>query len=273
MSDPATSSSHRLVFGDDGSPDADVAWLWINNHPWPGWRLDVLTGAEPPFEPGTWGKSSVPEPWTPPWGRRYIGEAPPERVQHLYADTDPRLLLSEQTDAQLIVVGHTGASGLRATWLGSTTEWLLQHPVAPLLIARSAALVRTVVCCVDGSVHATRALETFLSLPLAASTSVHVLAVDDGRVDVDAATKTAAEHVSRAGLVSQVDVVEGRPTRVITDYVATHGPELVVLGTKGLTGWRRLRFGSTAGAVVHHTGRTCLLGCADEGESGPGDGG
>jgi hypothetical protein len=27
----------RLVFGDDGSADADVVWLWINNHSWPGW--------------------------------------------------------------------------------------------------------------------------------------------------------------------------------------------------------------------------------------------
>ena len=30
------SETPRLVFGDDGSPSADVAWLWVNDHPWPG---------------------------------------------------------------------------------------------------------------------------------------------------------------------------------------------------------------------------------------------
>ena len=42
MNDPRT-----LVFGDDGSPAADVAWLFINNHRWPGWRLEVVTAHMP----------------------------------------------------------------------------------------------------------------------------------------------------------------------------------------------------------------------------------
>ena len=32
----------RMVFGDDGSPGADSAWLWINSHDWPGWTIEVL---------------------------------------------------------------------------------------------------------------------------------------------------------------------------------------------------------------------------------------
>ena len=39
----------RLVVGDDGSASADVVWLWINNHSWPGWRIsgspDTSVGA------------------------------------------------------------------------------------------------------------------------------------------------------------------------------------------------------------------------------------
>ena len=31
-----------LTFGDDRSPAADVCWLWINSHTWPGWRLEDL---------------------------------------------------------------------------------------------------------------------------------------------------------------------------------------------------------------------------------------
>ena len=31
-----------LVFGDDGSSGADVAWLWVNEQVWPGWRIEVV---------------------------------------------------------------------------------------------------------------------------------------------------------------------------------------------------------------------------------------
>lgn len=37
------------VFGDDGSAAADVVWLWINNHRWPGWRISVVTAHHPPW--------------------------------------------------------------------------------------------------------------------------------------------------------------------------------------------------------------------------------
>jgi nucleotide-binding universal stress UspA family protein len=37
-----------------------------------------------------------------------------------------------------------------------------------------------------------------------------------------------------------------------------------VLGTRGLTGWSRLRFGSTAAAVVHTTHGSALFACAAE---------
>ncbi len=35
--------TRRLVFGDDQSQAADVAWLWINSHAWPGWQIEALT--------------------------------------------------------------------------------------------------------------------------------------------------------------------------------------------------------------------------------------
>ena len=35
--------TRRLVFGDDQSQAADVAWLWINCHDWPGWQIEAVT--------------------------------------------------------------------------------------------------------------------------------------------------------------------------------------------------------------------------------------
>jgi nucleotide-binding universal stress UspA family protein len=253
----------RLVFGDDGSRGADVAWLWINNHPWPGWRIDVLTGTDPPYDPSTWGVTPTLVEWTSPWGRAYFNASAPAVVSHRHANTDPRLLLDEQSDADLVVVGDSGLGHLRSLWMGSTAEWLLHHPTAPLAIVRSAATVRRVVCCVDGSDSARRALGAFLTLPLAADTEITVLSVDDGRVDVECAVDTAVAALEAAGIGSQIERAHGKPTAVIVDHLKRAQPQLVVLGTKGLTGWRRLRLGSTAAGVVHHASCTCLVACAE----------
>jgi nucleotide-binding universal stress UspA family protein len=255
----ASMKGRRLVFGDDGSRGADIAWLWINNHPWPAWRIDVVTGAEPPYLPSSYGKAATPEPWVPPWGRKLLDSSEPVPLTFRHADTDPRVLLHEQSDADLVVVGHSGLGRLRSLWMGSTTEWLLHNPSAPLAIVGSAGAARRVTCCADGSVHARRALAAFIALPLAVKTEVVVLAVDDDRVDVDAATSDALTTLHRAGIEASAERAQGRPTRAILEHLDTHHPQLVILGTRGLTGWQRLRLGSTATAVIRHADCTSLV--------------
>jgi nucleotide-binding universal stress UspA family protein len=148
--------------------------------------------------------------------------------------------------------------------MGSTAEWLLHHPSAPLAIVRSAATVQRVVCCFDGSAHAGRALDAFLALPLSGETEVTVLGVDDGRADVDAAIAAALTTLDAAGTDAKVERARGKPTRIILEHLDADQPQLVVLGTKGLTGWQRLRLGSTAAAVVHHASCNSLLACVDD---------
>ena len=53
-----------------------------------------------------------------------------------------------------------------------------------------------------------------------------------------------------AGALVDIQEQVGKPTKVILDRVDEHRPDLVVLGTRGLTGIERLRVGSTAGAVA-----------------------
>ena len=50
MADPTETqgdAAHLLVLGDAGSTGADVAWLWVCNHRWPGWRAEVVTAERP----------------------------------------------------------------------------------------------------------------------------------------------------------------------------------------------------------------------------------
>lgn len=253
------SSSRRplLVLGDDGNAPADSAWEWVVNQSWPGWHIDVMT-ADPEDARIAWGKPARVEEWETTWERTAADLDSAESVRFLKVITDPRAMLAD-VEADLLVVGLRSGSYLDAVVTGSTTEWLLHHPPAPLLVVRTSNRVRRALVCVDGSEHALSAITAFTALPVASSTDVTVLAVDDGRVDVEAATSHAMEALEgRVGAVDEA-VESGSPARTILGQIDRLSPDLAVLGTRGLTGWRRLRLGSTAAAVVRMAPCTSLV--------------
>jgi nucleotide-binding universal stress UspA family protein len=253
----------KLVFGDDGSAAADVAWLWLNSHGWPGWEVEVVTTTEPPL-PLTPSEHRAPVEWSPTWGREVFAKAELASVKFLTAEGDARVILGDRTDADLIVVGAHDRSHLKALWVGSTTEWLLHHPPAPLAVIRSGNVVQHAAFCTDGSAHSERALEAFVKLPWSSAVRVTVVCVEDGHVDTAAALARAASVLDAASIASTVEQLKGKPRKAIPDWLNEAKPGLVVLGTRGLTGWKRMRFGSTAAAVVHTTHGSALFACADD---------
>lgn len=261
MSATPDSSRPLLVFGDDGRRPADIAWRWITNQPWPEWYLDVLTADETDTEI-EWGAPPRVTEWTPGWGRSEgVGGA--RSVRFLKVATDPRAMLAEREDADLVVLGLSTHSFLEGLVTGSTTEWLLHHPPAPMVVAISPEEVHKVTVCADGSSHALAALEAFVSLPLAEESLVTVLAIADGRTDAEGAV-AAAIGVAEGRVAELVSTVrEGRPTATILEHLEEHMPDMVVLGTRGLTGWQRLRLGSTASAVVRSAPCTSLIASTD----------
>ena len=255
--------SRRLTFGDDGSPAADVAWLFVNSHRWPGWRLEVVT-ADPPEIPGVALPREVTDlhVWSPPEPRRVFAEAQFAEVIELTARADPRLALSRTCG--LLVIGPRGPGLLKALHLGSTADWLLVHPPAPLLIARHGHTVRTAVVCADGSPHAGSVVNALAELPWAKDLAVTILAVDDHRIDVDAATGRPRERLEAAGATVEVNIVTGKPTAMIHRHLTESRPDLVALGTRGLTGLRHLRLGSTASAIARTATCSVLVACDED---------
>jgi nucleotide-binding universal stress UspA family protein len=257
-------SRPTVVFGDDGTPAADVAWLWINSQRWPGWRLEVVSARPPEAGPPLVRERAQLHPWDPPHLRPLFAEAEFAETEHLTAEADPRLVLSRASD--LLVIGPRGPGLLKSLHLGSTADWLLSHPPAPMVIVRHGCAVRSVVLCVDGSIHAERATDALADLPWAGQLDITVLAVDDRRCDVEAATAAATERLDRVGARITSSIVRGQPTPSILSYLEDATPDLVALGTRGLTGLRRLRVGSTAAAVARAATCSALVACVDDAE-------
>jgi len=251
-----------MTFGDDGTPACDVAWLWINNHTWLGWRLEVLTAHQPPVGQVLPHALTQPHAWQPARPRVPFQTGRFDEVMQLTAEADPRLALSRKTD--LLVIGPRGPGLLKSLHLGSTADWLLLHPPAPMVIVRHGQRVQSIVACVDGSPHAARAIEALCALPWVNQTTVTVLAVDDGVVNVDAAMAGATTALLAAGASVQSHIDSGNPLEGIISQLDQIAPDLVVLGTRGLTGIARLKLGSTASAVTRIASCSVLVACADD---------
>lgn len=234
----------HLLLGDDTSVGADVAWLWTHAQRWAGWRLTVLRADPPPI-----GVAGTAEPRAVDAWRPLIDGPGFESVEFMVSAADPRAALS-MAETDLVVVG-AARSGIGPRFIGSTTEWLLHDPPAPVVLARRGRPVRTVMVCADGSDHAAAVAGTLASLPWASTLDLEVLAVDDGRTDPVAAIETMTALLQETGATIRSSIHRGRsPHREILHAAESSDPDLLVLGTHGLTTLRRLTLGSTANAVA-----------------------
>src|SRR5690606_24902918 len=147
-------------------------------------------------------------------------------VRFFRVGTDPRAMLAELEDLDLVVLGLRTHGYLKALVTGSTTEWMLHDPPAPLVGASSPETVRRVTVCADGSGHAARAIDAFTSLPFAAATTVTVLTIDDGRTDPHQGIESAVSHLEDKVAEIETVTAEGAPTPTILAHLEEQMPDL-----------------------------------------------
>lgn len=257
-----------VLFADDTSLESDRAWLWLTQQTWAHWSLETLTCEPPPLVRATDSEPARAHehpgyPRVVPAGLEY------ESVHHLLTEEDPRLAVTNREDVGLVVIGQRGRGALKALHLGSTAEYVVQHLAAPTLIARKACRVRSVLVCVDGSVHAQHAVDALLAMPwLGQVDGVRVIGVYsvgayDNRVEIGAAVDDTIQRLREAPtLACEPTAVlrEGGPAFAILDEATSMSADLVVLGTRGLHALRMgLLWGSTARAVIKLTESSVLV--------------
>lgn len=251
-----------LLFADDRSEGADTAWSWICAQDWTGWSVHVLT-----VEPvGVSHRGSIePREWAPASPRTAPEHAHLSEIHHLVADGDPREVLAELS-ADLLVVGRRGQGLLKRMKIGSVAEALLECPSAPVVIPHEADPVQNVLLTVDGSTHSHRAELVLLQMPWLRNARVTILGIDEGDGAATNAVRTAADELTSHARAIDQRVVEHDPLALtvnvrhaIDEYLADHPCDVIVAGTKGLHGFKRLRLGSVADYLAHHTDCTIML--------------
>jgi nucleotide-binding universal stress UspA family protein len=177
----------------------------------------------------------------------------------------------------LIVMGARGLSEWQAILLGSVSHGVLHHAPCPVLIARGkTGDIHQILLGTDGSTSAQHATDTAIQLARAFNARLVALNVcealpafpDQGKQKISVrAHKRALEFVAQGTEQFLADAVEsvnirqevGRPDEVITRLAEEEGFDLIVVGSRGLGGFKRLLLGSVSERVAQQAKESVLI--------------
>jgi len=187
--------------------------------------------------------------------------------------------------ADLIVVGNRGHGQFETMLLGSVSAEVVDHAPCPVLVARVPRL-RSALYADDGSEGAKEAGDLLAEWPIFAGLRVTVISVSEvavpwssgmapglydqvmesytesvqeARREHAALVSASADRLSDAGLITSVDVRDGDPAPCLVKAAAEHGSDVIVMGTRGLTGLSRILLGSVARNVLIHAPCSVLI--------------
>jgi nucleotide-binding universal stress UspA family protein len=202
-------------------------------------------------------------------------------VSHVVVDGFPDTGLADTARdlvADLIVVGTLGRTGFRRLLVGSVAEKTVRLADASVLVTRGDAVpggYRRIVVGTDYSPLAWCAVERALELaaPGAEVRIIHAWSAPYVAYELtgwvldqlrDAAEAEAAEHRERAvamaapaGATVTLELVDSAPVAALE--ALSESSDLVVVGSHGRRGVRRLLVGSVAEATVRHARCTVLV--------------
>jgi nucleotide-binding universal stress UspA family protein len=187
--------------------------------------------------------------------------------------TDPARAISEAVeahDADLIVMGTHGHSGIKHAFLGSVAERTLRNADCPVLAvkeagATAAAPISRILVAMDFSSHADEAarVATQLAKRLRATVDVlHAFDLPRDYIPYTSAFGVELEQKIEAGVAEKLEEVRerleatdvpvtlhyrrGHPALTIAETAKETGCQLIVMGTRGQSGLAHVLLGSVA---------------------------
>jgi nucleotide-binding universal stress UspA family protein len=194
---------------------------------------------------------------------------------------------ADRWEADLILLGSRGLGGFKRFLLGSVSSAVATHANRSVEIVRvddthpiSKAALK-ILLAVDGSKGSATAVDAILERPWPADTTVKIIsAAEPPQLPAEpwgmpgnyfaewektiantahAAVKQAADRLADTSLTVAPVVLKGQARAVILTEAENWGADLIVLGTRGMGGFKRLLLGSVSSAVISHAPCSVLL--------------
>ncbi|MCC6345694.1 MAG: universal stress protein [Nitrospirales bacterium] len=179
----------------------------------------------------------------------------------------PHQLIVEEAlgkKADMIVIGRRGRKGLAKLLLGEVAVQVIGHAHCKVLVVPRAARIeyRTLLVAVDGSAHSNAAVSEAIAIAQrCGSRIIAVSAIRDEREreEVTANVGRVVERARQEGIAAEALTAMGRSFTVITETAGGRGADLIVMGTYGRTGVRKLLMGSATEKVIANAGCAVLV--------------
>ena len=155
----------------------------------------------------------------------------------------------------LIIMGRHGYTGLTRLLMGSVTARVIGHSPCHVLVApREVPLsFKRLLVASDGSPFSEAAWTEALSLAKTMGSDLIGVAVAASDRDIPVATqvvRTLEEEASQQGITLDTMIPMGRPEEGIVKAADFKGASLIIVGSHGRTGLKRLLMGSVAERVI-----------------------
>jgi nucleotide-binding universal stress UspA family protein len=178
-----------------------------------------------------------------------------------------------QAQASTLIVLATHGSGSEQTVIGATTEAVLRGSTIPVLTVRAGGLARSgrcferIIVGMDDSEPSDAALATVIDFPpedrgcvdligvagtafVIGGSEYHQAAIDELHEDTERILDAALATARKRGRSFNGRVLDGRPAQALIAAAQAERADLIVLGSHGRRGLRRLFVGSVAESVV-----------------------
>jgi nucleotide-binding universal stress UspA family protein len=268
----------RILVGVDGSPAAAAGLAWAARLAGPLRAELVVVGAFEPTEAelpperdaALWAEAGAR---LRSWVATVVGVPAGARLEADQGHPASVLLRwTEAVDADLVVVGTRGVGGFAGLHLGSVAHHLAHHTTRPLAIvpAPGAELpLETVVVGVDGSAGSAAAVAWTAGIAAPLGAKVVALHATEpfaewvpefdrrswrrhAEQEIATWTKPLTDTGADVRIVVDRDI---HPVAALERAARNHDAGLVVVGARGLGGFRGLRLGRVPFQLVHHMGR------------------
>ena len=185
----------------------------------------------------------------------------------------------------LLVLGTRGLGGFRRLTVGSVSSGVATHAKVPVLVVRLSSTLevptlKQIVVATDGSPNSSRAVVTAARMAKLMGGRLDILHVMHIPETAYAMTRPVpidqmeegARSVGEKALAEALSLVEKEgvpvasemrmgisPAQGIVDFAEAKKADLIVVGARGIGGFRKLLLGSVSNTVLHYAGCSVLV--------------
>jgi len=181
-------------------------------------------------------------------------------------ETPHQLITDEAVEKKvdMIVIGRRGRSGLMKALMGSVAAKVIGHAHCKVLVVPRAARIecRNILVATDGSAHSIAAAAEAIGIAKRCGSTiiaVSTMYVQEGFEEAKANVGAVVAMAQKEGISVEALTPTGRSHDVIVETAGGRGVDLIVMGTYGKTGLKKILMGSSTEKVIGHANCAVLV--------------